>query len=99
MDGRVQASVTAGMSKVHDEWLFAFEAQGATLETLAALSMPIQLVAGSNTTRAASDVVEVLRSIWPGAAYAEIAGAGHMSPLTHTARVNDVVERFLDEMT
>jgi pimeloyl-ACP methyl ester carboxylesterase len=99
MDERVRASVTAGMAKVHDEWLTAFEAQGATLEALAALSMPIQLVAGSNTTRAASDVVEVLRSMWPAAAYAEIAGAGHMSPLTHAARINDVVERFLDETT
>ena len=99
MDGRVRASVTAGMSKLHDEWSFAFEAQGATLEALAALGMPIQLVAGSNTTRAAWDVVDVLRSIWPGAAYAQIAGAGHMTPLTHTAHVNDVVERFLDETT
>ena len=99
MDERVRASVTAGMAKVHDEWLTAFEAQGATLEALEALSMPIQLVAGSNTTRAAWGVVEVLRSIWPRAAYAEIGGAGHMSPLTHTVRVNDVVEQFLDETT
>jgi pimeloyl-ACP methyl ester carboxylesterase len=99
MDGRIQANVTAGMSKVHDEWLTAFEEQGATLAALAALSVPIQLVAGSNTTRAAWDVVEVLRSIWPRAAYAEIAGASHMSPLTHTVRVNDVVEQFLDETT
>jgi pimeloyl-ACP methyl ester carboxylesterase len=99
MDGRVQENVTAGMSKVHDEWLTAFEEQGATLAALAALSVPIQLVAGSNTTRAAWDVVGVLRSIWPRSAYAEIAGAGHMSPLTHTASVNDVVERFLDETT
>jgi pimeloyl-ACP methyl ester carboxylesterase len=99
MDGRVRASVTAGMSKVHDEWLTAFEAQGATLEALATLGMPIQLVAGSSTTRAARDVIEVLRSIWPAAAYAEIAGAGHMSPLTHAARVNDVIERFLSETT
>jgi pimeloyl-ACP methyl ester carboxylesterase len=99
MDERVRASVTAGMAKVHDEWLTAFEAQGATLEALAALNMPIQLVVGSNTTRAARDVAEVLCSLWPGAAYAAIAGAGHMSPLTHTASVNDVVERFLDETT
>jgi hypothetical protein len=54
------------MAKVHDEWLTAFEAWGTTLAALAALSMPIQLVAGTNTTRAARDVVEVLRSIWPG---------------------------------
>lgn len=99
MDGRVQESVTAGMSKVRDEWLTAFDAKGATLKALEALNMPIQLVARSNTTRAARDVVEVLRGIWPGAAYTEIAGAGHMSPLTHAARVNVVVERFLDETT
>jgi pimeloyl-ACP methyl ester carboxylesterase len=99
MDERVRASVMAGMSKVHDEWLTAFEAQGATLEALAALSMPIQLVAGSTTTRAARDVLDVLRGIWPGAGYAEIPGAGHMSPLTHTTRVNDIAERFLDQTT
>jgi pimeloyl-ACP methyl ester carboxylesterase len=99
MDERVRASVTAGMAKVHDEWLTAFEAWGTTLAALAALSMPVQLVAGSNTTRAARDVVEVLRSLWPSAAYTEIAGAGHMSPLTHAGRVSGVIEQFLDELT
>lgn len=99
MDERVRASVTAGMSKLRDEWPTAFEAQGATLKTLAALRMPIQLIAGSNTTRAAQGVVEVLRGIWPAAAYTEIAGAGHMSPLTHAERGNDVIQRFLEEHT
>lgn len=99
MDQRLQATVTAGMSKVRDEWPTAFEPQGATLDMLAALSMPIQLVVGSNTTQAARGVVEALRGIWPEAVYGEIAEAGHMSPLTHAEGVNDVIERFLEEHT
>lgn len=74
MEAHSRATVTAGMSKLRNEWLTAFEVQGATLEMLAAFSMPVQLVAGSHTTPAARAVVEVLRGIWP-AAYAEIAGA------------------------
>ena len=75
----------------------AFDPTDATLEELAALRMPIQLVAGSSTTRSALGVVKVLRGIWPDAAYAEIAGAGHMSPLTHADRVNEIIERFLEK--
>lgn len=97
MDDRVRAPVTAGMAKLRDEWPTAFEAREATLEAVAALSMPIQLIAGSNTTPAALGVIAVLRNIWPAAEYAEIAGAGHMSPVTHAERVNEVVERFLEK--
>jgi pimeloyl-ACP methyl ester carboxylesterase len=96
MDERVRAPVTAGMVKVTSG---AFEAQGATSDALAALRMPIQLIAGSKTTAAAQGVIDVLRSIWPAAEFAEIAGAGHMSPVTHAERVNDVVERFLERYT
>jgi pimeloyl-ACP methyl ester carboxylesterase len=97
MDERVREPVTATIAKVRDEWPTAFDPTDATLEELAALRMPIQLVAGSSTTRAALGVVKVLRGIWPDAAYAEIAGAGHMSPLTHADRVNEIIERFLEK--
>jgi pimeloyl-ACP methyl ester carboxylesterase len=72
---------------------------GATLDALAGLSMPIQLIAGSKTTAAAQDAINVLRSIWFAAEYAEIAGAGHMAPITHAERVNELIERFLEKHT
>jgi pimeloyl-ACP methyl ester carboxylesterase len=99
MDERVRAPVTAGMAKLRDEWPTAFEAQGATLHALACLGMPIQLIAGGKTTAAAQGVIEVLRSIWPSAEYAEIASASHMSPVTHAERVNEFIERFLETHT
>jgi pimeloyl-ACP methyl ester carboxylesterase len=99
MDERVRAPVTAGMAKLRDEWPTAFEAQEATLYALACLGMPIQLIAGGKTTLAAQGVIEVLRNIWPSAEYAEIVGAGHMSPVTHAERVNEIIERFLEKHT
>ena len=44
--------------------------------------MPLQLIAGSGTTRAARAVMDELRNQYPQAAYAEIDGAGHMTPVT-----------------
>jgi pimeloyl-ACP methyl ester carboxylesterase len=99
MEERVRAPVTAGMAKLRDEWPTAFEAQGATLDTLATLRMPTQLIAGSKTTTAAQAVIHVLRSVWPAAEYAEITGAGHMSPVTHSETVNEVIELFLEKHT
>ena len=74
MDGRIRTPVTAGIAKLRDEWPTAFEANGATLEALASLRMPVQLIAGSQTTAPAKGVIDVLHSIWPAAEYAEITG-------------------------
>ena len=95
MDDRTREAITAGMAKLRVEWPDAFHAYGATVEALSALRMSIQLIAGSRTTPAAKAVVEVLRSLWPGASYAEIEGAGHMARITHADRVNEVIDTFV----
>jgi pimeloyl-ACP methyl ester carboxylesterase len=81
MDERVRTPVTAGMAKLRDEWPSAFEASGATLDALAALRMPIQLVAGSQTTAAAKGVIDVLRSQGRIAPKGDIYGKGENDPL------------------
>jgi pimeloyl-ACP methyl ester carboxylesterase len=48
---------------------------------------------------AAKGIIDVLLSIWPAAEYAQIAGAGHMSALTHAELVNDIIVRFLEKHT
>jgi pimeloyl-ACP methyl ester carboxylesterase len=95
MNEDARVAVAAGMPKVRNEWDVVFDPHETTPDLLTALTMPILLVAGSNTTPAARGVIDALRDIWPQAAYSEIAGAGHMAPMTHADCVNDIVETFL----
>jgi len=99
MDDRQREGVTAGMAKLQVEWPAAFVPYGATAEALSALQMPVQLIEGSRTTTAARAVIEILRVLCPRASYAKIDGAGHMSPLTHTEAVNEVIDRFISGST
>jgi pimeloyl-ACP methyl ester carboxylesterase len=96
IDGRTRAAVVAGMQKLRAEFPTGFQEDGASAQALQELSLPIQLIKGSQTTAAASAVIELLRAVWPQARYAEVAGAGHMLPLTHARQVNTVIEEFLD---
>ena len=98
MDDRARAIVTGGMSKLRAEWPAGFERCGATPDDLAALSCPVHLLAGSETTAAARAVVGVLRRLWPAAQYSEIAGASHMLPFTHPQAVNPIVKTFLERV-
>lgn len=95
MDDRLREAVRAGMAKLRVEWATAFEPHGATAEALSALAMPVQLIGGSRTTRAARAVVDVLRTLCPRAAYAEIEGAGHISPVTRADAVNEMIDIFV----
>jgi pimeloyl-ACP methyl ester carboxylesterase len=42
--------------------------------------------------------MDVLRGLWPKAACAEIAGAGHMSPVTHASAVNEIIDAFVSKI-
>jgi pimeloyl-ACP methyl ester carboxylesterase len=95
MEARIRELVTNGMAKLRVEFPTGFEERGASVQALSALSMPIQLIGGTNTTRAARAVMDVLRGIWPEAQFAEITGAGHTAPITHPQPVNEVIETFL----
>ncbi len=83
------------MAKLRVEFPTGFEERGVSVQALSALSMPIQLIGGTGTTRAARAVMDVLRGIWPEAQFAEITGAGHRAPITHPQRANEVIENFL----
>jgi pimeloyl-ACP methyl ester carboxylesterase len=95
MSERARDSVRSGMVKLRIEWAIAFEPYGATIEALSALPMPIQLIEGSETTPAARAVMDILRELWPHTPYAKIDNAGHMSPVTHTEAVNEIIDKFV----
>jgi pimeloyl-ACP methyl ester carboxylesterase len=97
MNERVQGAIISGMPKLRAEWQSAFDQEGASVDALKNIAVPIQLIRGTKTTRAASAVMEVLKEVWPAARYSEIRDADHMSPLTHSREVNALLEEFLDQ--
>jgi pimeloyl-ACP methyl ester carboxylesterase len=62
----------------------------------AAIVAPTVLLTGEHTPRAARGVIARLVSAMPNARRVEIAGAGHMGPITHAADVNAAIRRNID---
>ena len=91
----LQASIAKGIAKVRQEWKSAFEPCGATIDKLTEFGFPILLLSGAKTTPPSAAVTGLLRQIWPKAKYAEIEGAGHMSPVTHASVVNPIILDFV----
>src|SRR6185436_7111606 len=58
---------------------------------LRSLTMPTLLMHGSTTRTPARRVVDVLASELPCAKRLEVAGAGHLGPITHAPRVNAAI--------
>lgn len=98
MDERLRPSIAQSMPKLRREWPESFAPWGATVEALSALQLPILLISGEKTTPPALSVTAILRRIWPAASHVEIAGAGHMSPITHADQVNANIEGFLSSL-
>ncbi|MGI9424136.1 MAG: alpha/beta fold hydrolase, partial [Hyphomicrobiaceae bacterium] len=98
MDERVRTAVVAGMAKLRAEWLVAFDGVGVESNAFRQLDVPIQLIRATQTTLAARDVVDVLRNLWPSARFFEVAGAGHMAPLTHPTEINGLLADFLHQV-
>jgi pimeloyl-ACP methyl ester carboxylesterase len=99
MDPKLREAVRAGMPKVSIEFPTGFVPNGAEPDALKALRMPIQLIGGARTTTAARGIMKVLRRLFPNAVYREIAGGGHMCPVTHADAVNELIVEFVDRKT
>jgi len=76
------------------EWHSAFY-EPTPLEAFRALEVPTLLLTGERSTAAARGVARLLRSALPSLDFTELAGAGHMAPVTSPQRVNPLIERFL----
>jgi pimeloyl-ACP methyl ester carboxylesterase len=61
----------------------------------ASLAVPTLLMTGEHTPSAAGRVVARLGEIIPGARVERFEGAGHMGPLTHVAKLNELVVAHL----
>jgi pimeloyl-ACP methyl ester carboxylesterase len=68
------------------------------LEGYAALKVPALVMTGEHSPVAARHAVERLGEALPGARLERFAGAGHMGPLTHVARFNELLAAHLREV-
>ena len=89
-------TLARAMSTVKAEWDAAF-GEPTPLSAFAALDVPVLCITGSDSPASAREVARLLAKTLPRVTAVEIEGAGHMAPITHPDRVNELIERYLDE--
>jgi pimeloyl-ACP methyl ester carboxylesterase len=94
MPDAARDSAVRSAAKVAAEWLLMFAAED-DLDAIAGIEAPTLLICGERTRTPARRVVEILRQALPRARNHEIAGAGHMCPLTHPAGIADAIQRHV----
>ena len=94
MPDAARDSAVRSAAKVGAEWLLMFAADD-DLDAIAGIEAPTLLICGGRTRMPARRVVEILRQALPRARHHEIAGADHMSPLTHPAVLADAIQRHV----
>ena len=97
MPDAARDSVVRTAAKVGAEWRLMFAAEDDR-DAIAMIVAPTLLICGGRTRTPARRVVEVLRRALPHALHHEIAGAGHMSPLTHPANIAEAIRRHANSI-
>ena len=62
-----------------------------TLRDYAEITTPTLLIKGGKTRTPAREVVDLLGDTMPNAKVETLKGAGHMSPFTHPAELNQLI--------
>lgn len=101
VDGNTRDYVIRTIDRVADDWFgISGYAPGAlTTADLQAVTSPTLLLCGEKTRSSMHRMSAILRRALPEVEYQEIQGAGHLSPITHAARVNEIVVGFLKRRT
>ena len=94
MPDAARDSAVRSAAKIAAEWLLMFAAED-DLDAIAGIEAPTLLICGERTRTPARRVVEILRQALSRARHHEIAGAGHMSPLTHPAGIADAIHHHV----
>ena len=76
-------------------WAHALTTEPTPLEAFARLDVPVLYLVGSDSPRSSLAVAERLVPILPRVRVVELAGLGHMAPVTHPAVVNEAIAAFL----
>jgi len=90
-----QQGIIARMRKVDSEFDAVFH-NPMSLATYRRISVPVLGLLGSVTRRPPREILDLLGTVLPNVTRREIAGAGHLGPLTHTDDVNGRIREFLN---
>jgi pimeloyl-ACP methyl ester carboxylesterase len=66
-------------------------------QSLREIATPVLLLSGQNTRDSTAAITARLAELLPTASWVQIAGAGHLGPITHAETVNDVIAGELHE--
>jgi pimeloyl-ACP methyl ester carboxylesterase len=101
MDARTRAYVVRTIDRAVGDWSgMSRDTPGAlTAADLRTVASPTLLLCGERTRFSMHRIIEKLRTELPTVEYEQVPGAGHMSPLTHHARVNEFIVEFLARQT
>jgi len=89
-----QAPIAASVMNLR-RWVFAVTTEPTPLTALRTLDVPVLCMHGARTRAPARSVTRLIASALPRAELVEMDGIGHMGPVTHPARVNEAIARFL----
>ncbi len=94
MAGNRRAEVAGTMPAIGHQWHASFQ-DPISLSDIEAIDIPTLLLTGSDSPAPAKALIQLLGACSAQARTVEIAGAGHMAPMTHSGLVNAVIEDFL----
>jgi len=90
MPDAMREQIIETMPKIAAEWQIMLAAKEGP-ETFSGVDVPTLLIRGTETRKPVSKGVDSLLDTLPSARLKEVAGAGHMSPLTHSGDVNRLI--------
>ena len=90
-----KAPIAASVTNVR-RWAHALFTEPTPLAAFRSLDVPVLYMVGKRSTPAARGVARLLANALPRVEVVEFAELGHMGPITHPGRVNDVICRFLE---
>lgn len=94
MPHKLQMTLSQTLGKVILDFA-ALLNEPALLEDYATITCPTLILCGERARRPSRRIVRMLAGTMPAAYVQEVAGAGHMSPLTHPETVNDLIREHL----
>ncbi len=87
-------ALAIAMGGVMAEWDAAF-GEPTPLSAFAALDVPVLYMTGTESPESSRAVARLLTKVLPSVTAIEIEGVGHMGPVTHPDRINELIERHL----
>jgi pimeloyl-ACP methyl ester carboxylesterase len=98
MPGSRQATIATSVKNIR-RWAHALMREPTPAAAFRALDMPVLYLVGERSTASAHGVADLLVPALPRAQRMSLEGLGHMGPVTHAARVNEVMAAFIERAT